>query len=173
MWNVLVAICGICTASRHDLIKGLTFAKLIFNKYNEWPHRQVSFLTINHCICVLDWAAFECDPCFCTQFCLHRCSGNACIKAVLCMMFLLLRYHTMRSDEQVSVIGRLWFTARDHKVNLIWFFIIRDVVAHKTEGECVQGRRNEMNKTQILTITDLLFKHFTVEYLAINIFFLQ
>lgn len=113
---------------------------------------------------------------------LNRCSSDACIKAVLCIMFLLLHYLTMRSDEQVSVIGRLRFMARDHKENLIWFFIIRDVVEHKTEGKCVKRRRDEVNKHRywqksswciFFPIKDPLFIHFMIEDLAINIIVLQ
>ena len=88
---------------------------------------------------------------FARNFVSNRCSSDTCIKAVLCMMFLLLHYYTMRSHEQVSVIGRLRFMAHDHRENLIWLFIIRDVVGHKMvgnefkDGEIMWTNKNRHN----------------------------
>lgn len=59
---------------------------------------------------------------FARNFSLDRCSVHNA--AVLCMMFVLLHYCTMSSDQQVSLIGGLRFMARDHKENLIFLLFL-------------------------------------------------
>lgn len=54
----------------------------------------------------------------------NRCSSDACIKTVQCMMLLLVHYHAMRSEEQVCMNRRLKFTTQDYKKKSNMIFLL-------------------------------------------------